>query len=31
VLAEHTSERRAAEFERLVSGARQPAPTLVEA
>jgi spore maturation protein CgeB len=31
VLAEHTSERRAVEFERLVSGARQPAPSLVEA
>ncbi len=31
VLAEHTSERRAIELERLVSGARQPAPTLMEA
>ena len=30
-LAEHTSERRAIELERLVGGARQPAPSLVEA
>ncbi|MDB5560262.1 MAG: hypothetical protein JWQ36_3196 [Enterovirga sp.] len=30
-LAEHTSDRRAIEFERLVSEARQPAPVLAEA
>jgi spore maturation protein CgeB len=31
VLAEHTSEQRAIELERLVNGARQAAPSLVEA